>query len=94
MHLIIRRFIPNYTIWTMHDEVGVNVPQENDDDVVMPDVAIHDADEKLGVNTEPMVIVNDIFRNPLADDTEDNDGISQLLRNVETGCLSERQLRK
>ena len=30
----------------------------------------------------------------LADDTEDNDGISQLLRNVETGCLSERQLRK
>ena len=35
-----------------------------------------------------------MFRNTLADDTEDNDGISQLLRNLETGCLSERQLRK
>ena len=60
----------------------------------MPDVAIHDADEQPGVNTEPMAIVNDVFRNMLADDTEDNDGISQLLHNVETGCLSERQLRK
>ena len=39
-------FIPNYTIWTMHSEVGVNVLQENDDDVDMPDVAIHDADEE------------------------------------------------
>ena len=48
------------------------------------------ADEELGVNTEPMATVNDTFRNTLADNTEDNDGISQLLRNVETGCLSER----
>ena len=86
--------MPNYTIWTMHGEVGVNVLQENDDDVDMPDVAIHDADEEPGVNTEPMATVNNVFRNTLADDTEDNDGISQLLRNVETGCLSERQLRK
>jgi len=83
----------------MHGEVGVNVPQENDDDVVMldvamPDVAIHDADEESGVNTEPMATVNDVFRNTLADNIEDNDGISQLLRNVEIGCLSERQLRK
>ena len=85
-------FKPNYTIWTMHGEVGVNVPQENNDDEAMPDVAIHDADEP-GVNTEPMAIVN-IFRNTLADDTKDNDGISQLLHNVETRCLSERQLRK
>ena len=77
----------------MYDEVGVNVLQGNDDDVDMPDVAIHDADEVSGVNTKPMAIVN-VFRNTLADDTEDNDGISQLLRNVETGCLSERQLRK
>ena len=30
----------------MHGEVGVNVLQENDDDVDMPDVAIPDADEK------------------------------------------------
>ena len=27
-------------------------------------------------------------------DTEDNDGISQLLRNVEIGCLSQRRLKK
>ena len=74
----------------MHGEVGVNVLQENNDDVDMPDVDIHDADEEPGVNTEPMDIVNDMFRNMLANDIEDNDGISQLLRNVETGCLSER----
>ena len=91
--------MPNYTIWTMHGEVGVNVPQENNDDVVMsyvamPDVAIHDADEEPGVNMEPMATVNDVFRNMLAGHTEDNDGISQLLRNVEIGCFSERQLRK
>ena len=42
----------------------------------MPNVAIHDADEEPGVNTEPMVTVNNVFRNMLADDTEDNDGIS------------------
>ena len=41
-----------------------------------------------------MATVNNVFRNTLADDTEDNDGISQLLRNIETGCLSEIQLRK
>ena len=29
-HLITRGFRPNYMIWTMHGEVGVNVPQEND----------------------------------------------------------------
>ena len=60
----------------------------------MPDVAIHDADEEPGVNMEPMATVYNVFRNTLADDTEDNNGISQLLRNVETECLSERQLRK
>ena len=48
----------------------------------------------VGVNTEPMATVNNVFRNTLADDTKDNDGISQLLRNIETRCLSERQLRK
>ena len=60
----------------------------------MPDVAIHDTDEEPSVNTEPMATVNDVFRNTLVDDIEDNDDISQLLCNVETGCLSERQLRK
>ena len=60
-HLITRGFMPNYTIWTMHGEVGVNVLQENDDDVDMPDVAIHDADKEPGVNTEPMATVNNVF---------------------------------
>jgi len=36
----------------------------------------HDADEEPGVNMEPMATVNDVFKNMLADDTEDNDGIS------------------
>ena len=75
--------MPNYTIWIMHGKVGVNV-------LPMPDVAIHDADKEPSVNTEPMATVNNVFRNMLVDDTEDNDGISQLLCNVETGCLSER----
>ena len=57
--------MPNYTIWTMHGKVGVNVMQENYDDVDMPDVAIHDADEEPGVNTEPMATVNNVFRNIL-----------------------------
>ena len=70
------------------------IPVVVDDDVDMPDVAIHDADEEPDVNTEPMAIVNDVFRNTLADNTKDNNDISQLLHNVETGCLSERQLRK
>jgi hypothetical protein len=26
MHLITRGFMPNYMIWSMHEEVGVNVP--------------------------------------------------------------------
>ena len=60
----------------MHGEVGVNVLQENDDDVDILDVAIHDADKEPGVNMEPMATVNNVFRNTLADDTEDNDGIS------------------
>ena len=46
------------------------------------------------VNMKPMATVNNVFRNTLIDDTEDNDGISRLLCNVEIGCLSARQLRK
>jgi hypothetical protein len=65
-------------IWSMDREVGVNVPQENNDAIAMPDVAHHEA----VTNDEPMATVNDVFRNTLADDTEDNDGISQLLCNV------------
>ena len=89
----------------MHGEVDVNVLQENDDDVAMPDVALHEAvtnEEPMatvndvfepGVNMEPMATVNDVFRNMLADDTGDDDGISQLLHNMEGGCLSDRQLK-
>jgi hypothetical protein len=36
---------------------GENVPQENNDDVVVPDVALHEA------VTQPMATVNDAFRN-------------------------------
>ena len=40
-------------------EVGVNVLQENDDDVDMPDVAIHDAEEEPGAtqNLWPQLIM-------------------------------------
>ena len=41
----------------MHGEVGVNVLQENDDDVDMPDIDIHDADEEPGVNMKPMALL-------------------------------------
>ena len=69
--------MPNYTIWTLYSEVAVNVLQENDDDMDMLDVAILDADEEPDVNTEPMTTVNNVFRNTLADNTEDNNnGIS------------------
>jgi hypothetical protein len=59
----------------------------------MPNVALHDVvvtNEELGVNTEPMAIVNDVFRNTLVDDTKYEDDISQLLRNVESEFLSDR----
>jgi hypothetical protein len=88
MHLITRGFMPNYMIWTMHDEVGVNVPHENDD-VSMADVALHED----VTNEEPIATVNDVFMNTLADDTEHDNGISQLVRNVESGFLSDRQLK-
>jgi hypothetical protein len=33
MHLLTRGFMSNYMIWSMHGEVGVNVLQENNNDV-------------------------------------------------------------
>jgi hypothetical protein len=36
-------FMPSYTIWSMHGEVGVNVPQKNNVVVAMTDVALHEA---------------------------------------------------
>jgi hypothetical protein len=62
----------------------------------MPDVTLHEAvtNEEPGVNTKLMATINDVFRNTLPDDTEDDDGISQLLHNVESEFLSDRQLEK
>jgi hypothetical protein len=49
----------------MHGEVGVNVPHENNDDVAMLDVTLHEAvtNEEPGVITEPVATINDVFRN-------------------------------
>ena len=62
----------NHTIWSMHREVDENVPQENNDDVAMPDVALHKTvtNEEAGVNMQHVATVNDMFRNTLADNTE------------------------
>ena len=88
---------------SMHGEVGENVMQENNDDVAMSDIAIHEAvtnDDDVampnitGVNKQPLATVNDVFRNTLADDTKHEDGISQLPHDVESGFLSDKQLRK
>jgi hypothetical protein len=97
-----RGFMSNYRIWCLHGEVGVNVAQANNDDVDMPDVHHHEDvnvaqannDKDPGVNTEPVAAINDVFRNTLADDTEEDDGISLMLRNAETGFLSEKHLKK
>jgi hypothetical protein len=37
--LITRGFTKDYTIWSKHEKVGENVPQETFDDAIMPDVA-------------------------------------------------------
>jgi len=75
----------DYTIWSRHWEVGENIPQETFDDVIMPDVAPHEAvtNEETGVNTQPVATNSDVFRNTLADNTEHDDGLSQLLRDIE-----------
>lgn len=74
MHLITRGFMRDYTIWSMHGEVGQNVPQGNNDDVIMLGIALH---EVVATDyTEPVATNDDVFRNTLADDTEKKDGIS------------------
>jgi hypothetical protein len=62
----------------------------------MPDVALHKAgtNEETSVNTQPVATVNDVFWNTLADNIELEDGVSQLLRNVDNRFYSDRQLRK
>jgi hypothetical protein len=58
MHLLTRGFMPNYTMWSMHGEIVVNVPQENNDDMVMPDIALHEAvtNEETGVSTQNLCL--------------------------------------
>jgi hypothetical protein len=48
----------------------------------------------MGVNMQPVGTNDDVFRNTLADNTEDDDGLSQMLRDVEGRFLSARQLKK
>ena len=87
LHLITRGFIRNYTIWTLHGEVGQNVAQECNDDEPMPSVSlnallhVHDYTKHVPTN-------DDVFMNTLADDTDEDDGISQLLHDVHGGFLS------
>lgn len=100
-HLLMRGFMPNYRIWYLHGEVCVNVATNNDD-VDMTDVHHHEDvnvaqtnnDENPVVNTQHVDATDNVFRNTLADDTEEDDGISLLLCNVETEFLSDSQLKK
>jgi hypothetical protein len=48
----------------------------------------------MGVNIQPVATNDDVFRNTLADGTEVDDGLAQMLRDVEGRCLSARQLKK
>ena len=67
--------MPNYTIWSIHGEVGDNVSEENNDDVAMPNVDLHEPvnNEETDVNKQLVPTANDVFRNTLADDTEHDD---------------------
>ena len=62
----------------------------------MPDVAPHEVvtNEEPGINTQPVATDDDVFRNMLADDTEHENSISQLLRGIEGGFLSATHLKK
>jgi hypothetical protein len=87
-------------IWSKHGEVGENVPQETFDDEIMPNVAPHQetcvirevavTNEQKGVNMQPMATNDDVFRNTLADDTVEDDGLSHMLCDVEGRFLSAR----
>ena len=46
--------------------------------------------EEAGVNTQLVATNDDVFRNMLADDTVEDDGLSQMLCDVEGGFLSAR----
>ena len=57
-------------------------------------VAPTNNDEDLGVNTQHVDATDNVFRNTLVDDTEEDNGISLLLHNVETGFLSDSLVKK
>jgi hypothetical protein len=86
----------DYTIWTLHGEVGQNVAQENNDDVPMPSVSLNAflPIDDYQCYTVPVPTNDNVFRNTLVDDTEENDGISQFLHDVHGGFLSATQLKK
>ena len=50
--------------------------------------------EKTGVNLQPADTNDDAFRNTLAGDTEDDDGLSQMPHDVQGRFRSVRQLNK
>ena len=101
-HLLMRGFMPNYRIWCMHGEAGVNVAETFNDDVDMPDMQNHvdvnvpqiNTNDELVVNTSPELGTNSVFANTLANDTEEDDAISLMLRNADTGFLSDSQMKK
>jgi hypothetical protein len=71
LHLITRGFMRDYTIWTLHGEVGQNVAQENNDDVPMPNVSLN---AFLPIDDYQCYIVpvptnDNVFRNTFVDDT-------------------------
>jgi hypothetical protein len=61
MSLDYQGFMRDYTIWSRHWEVGENILQETFDDVIMPDVAPHEAitNEEMSVNTQPVATDSD-----------------------------------
>jgi hypothetical protein len=79
----------DYTIWTLHGEVGQNVAQENNDDVPMPSVSLNTflPIDDYQCYTVPVPTNDNVFRNTLVDDTEENDGISQFLHDVHGDSL-------
>ena len=84
-HLITRGFIEDYKVWTKHGE------SMEDDQGGDERVTALDGTPALDVNAEE--VVNDVFRDTLADDAVEDD-ISRMLHDAEPGILCPRQLEK
>jgi hypothetical protein len=80
MSLDYQGFVKDYMVCSKHGEVGENVLQDTFDDVIMHDIATPPPEavtnEEMGVNMQPVATNDDVFRNTLADGTEDDDGLS------------------